>query len=119
VDQLVHAGDKGDFLLLSTGQQTLVEGLHDRIAAGGDDDGKVEGLAQLLNAGTADLRPAPNGAVRLPFSRSDADVGHDLGGLVELGKISEMSQLAAVVVPMPGMDVSSSLSFLSPSCLSM
>ncbi len=94
VDQLVHAGDKGDFLLLPTGQQTLVEGLYGRIAAGGDDYGKVEGLAQLLNAGTADLRPAPNGAARLPFSRSDADVGHDLGGLVELGKISEMSQPA-------------------------
>ena len=94
MDQLVHAGDKGDFLLFSAGQQTLVEGLHGRIAAGGGDDGKVEGLAQLLNAGTADLRPAPNGAARLPFSRSDADVGHDLGGLVELGKIAEMSQPA-------------------------
>lgn len=49
VDQLVHAGDKGDFLLFSAGQQTLVEGLHGRIAAGGgDDDGKVEGLGSSL-----------------------------------------------------------------------
>jgi hypothetical protein len=54
-------------------------------------------------------------------------VGHDPGGLVEPGKISGMSQPAcggggadARDGWMDGwMDVSSSLSFLSPSCLSI